>query len=109
MGILLISSRFFQQYFLAQFNKCQTSKELRDVLTNLKHKLGAAARADKKFSNIEQFEENVMRLAYHSCIARIAFANNNNINDGHVDCDSMLQLFNECKSLYLQNTETYSL
>merc|ERR1712228_893340 len=106
-NIPLISSRFFQQYFLAPFNKCKTSKELRDILTNLKHKMGAGK--EKQLTSLQEFEQNVLRLGYHSCIARCSFAQINGINDGCIDSDSMLQFFNECKQLNLIDIETYNL
>merc|ERR1711933_259365 len=95
-NIPLISDRFFQQYFLPSFNECKSSKELREILTNVKHKMGAGK--EKQQTSLQEFEQNMLRLGYHSCIARCAYAHINGINEGHIDSDSILNWFNELKS-----------
>ena len=86
-NIPLISDRFFQKYFLSSFNKCTDSEQLRHVLTKLKHKLSSPQQSQQvnNTTNLQKFENNVLRLAYHSCIARCSFATDNDINNGQID------------------------
>lgn len=112
-NIPLISDRFFQKYFLSSFNKCNNSEELTQILINLKNKLSSPKSKENNNDNInnklEKFENNVLRLGYHSCIARCSFASDNNVNDGKIDIESISKFFNECKSMNLINIDTYSL
>jgi len=107
-NILSISDRAFQKYFLPAFNKSDDAKQLREVLSHVKSKMSTPTTMHN-LSNMQQFEHNILRLAYHACIARCSFAPHNDTNDGTVDLDSIQQFFSECKSLELVNVDTYQL